>query len=46
MVEAQIEIVTNKKCETFDLLELLDPRSQLIRAECLKIQILKISRQI
>jgi hypothetical protein len=38
MSETQIEVVTNKKQEVFNLLELPDPKSQLIRTECLAIK--------
>ncbi|RIA83479.1 hypothetical protein C1645_879223 [Glomus cerebriforme] len=34
MSETQVKIVTSNKSETFDLLELPDPESQLIKAEC------------
>lgn len=36
--ETQIEVVTNKQLEVFNLLELPDPKSQLIRKECLSIK--------
>ncbi|CAB4405159.1 unnamed protein product [Rhizophagus irregularis] len=38
MTETQIEVVTNKQHEVFNLLELPDPKSQLIRKECLNIK--------
>jgi hypothetical protein len=38
MVETQIIVVTNKKRETFDLLEIPDRQSQLIKAECSKMK--------
>ncbi|CAB4392147.1 unnamed protein product [Rhizophagus irregularis] len=38
MTETQIEVVTNKQHEVFNLLELPDPKSQLIRKECFNIK--------
>lgn len=38
MTETQIEVFTNKQREVFNLLELPDPQSQLIRNECLSIK--------
>ncbi|GBC06783.1 hypothetical protein RclHR1_07040006 [Rhizophagus clarus] len=38
MTETRLEFVTNKKHEVFNLLELPDPKSQLIRSECFNIK--------
>ena len=38
MSETQVKIVTSNKSETFDLLELPDPESQLIKTECTVIR--------